>query len=49
MASWEDKVRQSDAARISPEAAEKLISQGGDGEKPVLAPAPDPPEVESGE
>lgn len=49
MKSWEEKVRQSDAALISPEIAEALITQGSDGEKPALAPAPILPEVVPGE
>ena len=49
MKAWEEKVRQSDAARISPEAAETLIAQGGEGEPPVLPLAPSLPEVEPGE
>lgn len=49
MKSWQEKVRQSDAALISPEVAEALIAQGKLGEKPALAPAPLLPEVEPGE
>lgn len=33
---WEDRILSSDAARISPEEARRLIEEGEGGDKPAL-------------
>lgn len=52
MTNWKEKILGSDAARISPEAAERLIAEADEGESsptlPTLPPLPAVPSASEG-